>query len=558
MRQVTWFLATIALALALGCSSNTNETDLGTPDDGNVTDVTDVPVGVDATDVESRDADAAVNPDVSDVADPDAVVPPDVPTDTATDPGPFTRPDKGDPVDSAEITRITDLYLDILKKARYFNVLDERVHGWPRSDEQERYWYGTWWSGIKILKDEGKISYLHSKDGADNNGMRSGPILVGACYAQKLWGQPLHLDLTRRMVRGFSSWAMAFRSPTFPDWETTQVLSRAAYPESITSTDGGREFLIDYSQNRPGEYNDACDYVHVADNPYWGDIWAKNKRSKDDIGHMLIALSMLSACLPDAETANPEAIGLRQDIAEAMEIYRTWAAQVDTDKWKIATVDKDGVIYYPDEDLAYLWLELENFECEAAVALRLFHGGDPTDIGCGNGILLPMDEVEVLKNDLHQIERSFHEAAVALAQMEGRPDVTREMMDGLAWRVDTNLDRLESATPPKDPNYSDLGELVLMAGNTGLPLTWREVRFLHTRIEEAHAALVGTQDDATMKTRFNVFSPDLPDGEYPFDPGDTGLAWRYLGAVLGVCASPYWNPASKQVLDCDKIRAATF
>jgi len=124
--------------------------------------------------------------------------------------------------------------------------------------------------------------------------------------------------------------------------------------------------------------------------------------------------------------------------------------------------------------------------------------------------------------------------------------------------VDRRLDELEGDTPPADPHMSDLGELVLMSGNSGLPLTWRDVRFLHARIEEAHAALIGTKTEAELKARFDIFSPDVPDGPLSYDISDTGLAWRYMGAVLGACASPWWSEASKPFLNCDMIRDADF
>jgi len=554
MRHVTWILSAVFLAAAAGCSGGGDATDNGNdiaaPD---VQDVVDSDMGtMDTTDDDVR-ADA----------DDDAVEPADVATedgaDSADDAGfeVYVRPEKGEPVTADEIDRITDVYIDILTKTRYFDVLAERIHGWPRDDAGERYWYGTWWSGITMTKADGVVTYRHSADGADNNGMRTAPMLIGACYAAALDGRARDFGLVRSIVRGFNSWAMAFRSPTHPDWETTQVLSRAAYPEPVSTQYEGRNIYIDYSLDRPGEDNGACEYVEVSDNPYWGDIFVKNKRSKDDIGHMMMAISILDACPPITDESDPEMEGLADDVADLMEIYTNWANQVDGDDWTIATVDKDGSIYYPGEDLAVLMVD-SGLECEAGVTLRLYHGGNPDDLACGNGIMDGIDEATVLKNDFHQIQRSFHESAVAMAWKAGRPDVANRMLDGLAWRVDVNLDALESENPPANPNLSDLGELVLMSGNAGLPLNWRDVRFLHQRIEAAHEALVGTQDQATLNARFNVFSDDVPDGTYSFDPGDTGLAWRYIGAVLGACASPYWNADSKQVLNCDKIREATF
>ena len=47
-----------------------------------------------------------------------------------------------------------------------------------------------------------------------------------------------HLLLVHRMARGFSSWILAFE--TQPDDPLSTLLSRAAYPESVISTEGGR------------------------------------------------------------------------------------------------------------------------------------------------------------------------------------------------------------------------------------------------------------------------------------------------------------------------------
>gem|GEM_PF-976359 len=567
MRAMTCVL--LALAVSLGCGTGPEGTDAfdhGSPGD----DLPDVQQEIpgDTTEDANPDTtlDSAIDGNWTDSADDDGGILNDTAADDGDDngdigdtgPTDFVRPPRGEPVDSVEIGRITDLYLEILEKTRYFDVMNERVHGWPRDDAGGRYWYGTWWSGITMTKTDGMVTFLHSPDGADNNGMRGAPMLVGTCFASRLWGKAEHVALARKLVRGFNSWAYVFRSPTHPDWEAKQVLSRAAYPESVETHDDGLHRFIDYSKNRPGEDNGACEYVEVTDNPYWGHIFAKNKRSKDDIGHMFIALALMNQCIVGQDETDPEVMGLMDDIEESMEIYRNWAAQVDEDGWKIATVDKAGTIYYPDEDLAYLWLEGANIECEAAVTLRLFGGGNPDDLACGNGINPYFGEEDALKNDFHQIQRSFHEAAIMHSWVAGRGDVATELLDGLAWRLDTRLDELESLEPPEDPHLGDLGELVLMAGNSGLPLTWREVRFLHARIEESYNALVGTQDQAALKARFDVFSPDVADGTYPFDPGDAGMAWRYLGAILGVCASPFWSSGSMQVLDCEKIRQATM
>jgi hypothetical protein len=527
------------------------------------TDLTDVPdSSLDASDEASLDTpqpdsgeDTGVDlPEPIDTYEPDTTTDTDEPADIqaadtpdGTDLGPYTRPQEGDPVTAEEIAEVTDLFLDLLDRTRYFDVLDERIHGWPRSDPQERYWYGTWWSGVRIVKADGNVTFLHSADGADNNGMRTGPMLVGACYASRIWGLDRDLDLVRRMVRGFTSWIRAFESPSNPEW--AGILSRASYPESVTSLDGGREFLIDYSLNRPGEYNDATTYVNVPDNPLWGDIWVKNKRSKDDIGHMMLALAMIDDCIRPGpvDELDPEVMELQDDIADLHARYREWARTADTDGFRFATVDVDGTVYFPDQDLAYLWLDFGNIECEGALALRLYHSGEPGDLDCGDGIS-ELEAMPGLKNDFYQIQRSFHEAAVAIARASGWDDgALRELLTGLAWRVLQVLDSPEDQAPIAE----DRSELVIMSANAGLPLTWREVRYLHDRIRQAHQAVL----DAGATTAYgNPFSAEYPDGTQGLEPPLRGIHWRYLGAMLGDCASPYRHPDSRPILDCDRVR----
>lgn len=566
LRTRSFLPAALAVALVLVLASCGGSAD-GDPADPGV--ATDVPVPDTPAD------DAAPDPGPADVppADPaPEATPGDLPGDAGTDAaadapldapedaapdvpaGPYARPEEGEPVSAQELADLTDLYLDLLRKTRYFDVLDERIHGWPRSDPDGRYWYGTWWSGVRIVKQDGAVTYLHSNDGADNNGMRTAPMLDSACFAMALWNRPRDIDLVRRMVRGFSSWMMAFDSPAHPEW--AGILSRAAYPASIDSADGGRAYRIDYDQNHPGEPNGATIYIHVPDNPHWGDLWAKNKRSKDDIGHMMQALALLAACTPDpdADIDDPEIAGLGGDIDEVHALYRAWSKRADADGFRFASVAEDGSVVFPDEDLAYLWLSWENIECEGALAMRLYHAGAAGDLDCGDGVSLP-ESIPGLKNDFYQIQRSFHEAVLAMGLWLGwdGPEL-RLLMDGLASRLVQVLD-----TPPGDlPPTQDRAELLVQSANVGLPLTWREVRYLHERVREAHQAMVAGLDEAGLAARYDVFSPGVPDGEWGLEPGSVGLHWRHLGSLLGDCASPFRNPTSKPILDCDRVRAASL
>jgi hypothetical protein len=518
--------ALLVSALAPACSNGSEGADLSDT-------VPDASLDADTT---APDAAPEIAGDATPDAAPDADAEPDAPTEP-----PLTRPERGEPVSASDLATVTDQYLELLEQTRYFQVVDERAHGWPQSDPAGRYWYATWWSGVKVEKSGGQVTYRHSDDGADNNGMRTAPILQSVCYAELLWGG--QDPLLRRLTRGMASWALAMERE--PAELPGALLCRAAYPESVVSEDGGRTVFIDTSLDRPGIDGDASSYVHNPDNPYWGDIWIKNKRSKDDIGHMLQVLAYLPTCA-DAGSA-----GLKEDAALVETLYAAWARRVEDDDFRIVSVDADWQEFFPKQDLAF-YVTLGGVECPATLALRLYGRGDAGEIDCGQG-LTDIDEAPGFKNDVGQILRSHHEAAAAQAERRGLPALARQLQAGLAWRLDTVLDAREGPTPATTPNDQDVAELLLMSAAAGTPLTWRDVRFLHARIADAHAGFL----TPAMAPHYRVFDSATPDGSYAFTPEAAGFFWRYLGAALGTCASPYRNPTSKPVLDCDRVRAAT-
>jgi hypothetical protein len=457
----------------------------------------------------------------------------------------FTRPAVGTPLTAAELTAITDKYIALLQGTRFFDAVDERVHGWPQSDPKKRYWYGTWWSGVNILKQGGKVTYQHGTSGADNNGLRTGPLLESICFSYLLWQDAKLEQLTRKLMRGLTSWILAMERMPQDPYGT--LLSRAAYPEPISSTDGGRTFFIDTSASRPGVDADPSEYVHVPQNPHWGDIYIKNKRSKDDIGHMLRAIGTLFNCSGLFQTADAE-----QDYQEMVGHYVKWAQRVETDGWTIATLDKSGKLWLPPDLLAH-FIELGNAECNSILSLRLFGRADPGKYSCGNGIH-PLEPI-VLQNDHNgEIVRSFHESAAKHALLASFPTVAKDLLDGLVLRMNEGMLFAETGNWPVHMGEEDLADLLVHAANLGVPLTSREVRWLHQQIEKAHTSYVVSGSPAVYK----IFDPSTPDGAYAFNPPGTGLRFRSLALLVGTCVSQHRNPTSAALLDCARLKGAAL
>lgn len=479
----------------------------------------------------------------SDTADID-IVPDENPGPEATKfPIDYSRADEGTPLTQAELDAATDEYLQLLTDIHYFDVVDERVHGWPETDPQGRYWYGTWWSGVKVNKANGHVTYLHSNDGADNNGIRTAPLMESACYAYLMWRDPNMEHLTHRMIRGFNSWALSMVKSSGDI--THAMLSRAHYPISTESEYGGRSLTIDYSLNRPGIDNGATEYVHLPDNPTWGDIYIKNKRSKDDIGPMFRSIALTESCL---DRMTPEAAA---SFAFLVDRYSEWARWVEDEAWSIATYDKSANYWIPpaDQTLAH-YITTGNVECPAVLALRLLGRGNPGSLDCGSGISSTEDLAGTqMNNSVKQILRSSHEAAIAHLLRRGENDKALTMLQGLAQRMDDELKAIESSSPPANVNSGDLAAMILEGAAVGIPLKSHEVRWIHARLHEAWQSF----RDPSQTLNYHVFDAATPDGSYSFEPGGAGLNFIQLGVPLAACASQWRNPKSRPLFNCERL-----
>jgi len=485
----------------------------------------------------------AVKTPASEGGPSDAATPPPGPPPSAL-PVTFTRPDTGTPLTQQELEDATDKLVALLVDTRYFDVVDERIHGWPSS--APGFWYGTWWSGVTVTKTAGKVTYLHGAAGADNNGLRTAPYLEGACYAHLMWGKPLTARLVRRIARGYSSWALSMRRSTADTAAT--MLSRAQYPASVTSSEEGRDLFIDYSLNRPGTDNGATEYVHLANNPTFGDVFVKNKRSKDDMGQIFRSLVQAQACAPRLDAAG------QADLAQTKSLYAAWSKDVEAAGYGIATLDKAANVFTPPvtETLAHYTL-IDNVECPGALMIRLLGHGDPGSLGCGSGISNTEKLVgSQLGNGTKQILRTHHEAAVNVALLTQQTAPALSLLGGLAERVVSDVASASLPAPPADVNPTDIVSLVLHAANTGVPLTSTEVRFVHAHLASAWT----TYRSPAAASTYRVFDAATPDGTYPYDPSGSGMSYSDIGLLIGSCASPYRNPTGRPLLDCKRLLAA--
>ncbi len=487
-------------------------------------------------------APSPVAPSATSAAPPPAMPPPapamPVGPPPSSLPVTYTRPDVGTPLTPAELAAATDQLLALLSDTRWLDVVDERVHGWPKS--AGGFWYGTWWSGVAIEKRGGSVTFRHAADGAENNGLRTAPYLEGACYMYLFDADPRAAKLVRRMARGFSSWALASERHAGDE----PLLARASYPASVTSTDGGRTIVIDYSADRPG-LDGNTQFVHLPSNPTFGDVWIQNKRSKDDMGQIFRSLAQVAPC-----GARFDAAG-KADLAQAHDLYAAWSRQVESDGWGIATLDPSlNVVMPPATETMSHYTLTGDVECPGVLTMRLLGDGDPGAFDCASGVSAAESLLRSqLKSDALQILRTHHEAAVSWALALGKDAMALALLQGLAQRLEADVPDASAAPPPANVHPDDVVSLVLHAANTGVPLTSAEVRFVHAHLAQAYASY----RDPSHASTYRVFDSSTPDGTYAYDPSGAGMFFSDLALMLGACASPMRNPASRPLLDCARL-----
>lgn len=459
----------------------------------------------------------------------------------------FERLDKGVPITQVERQHATDRLIAILKKTSYFDYVDSRVHGIPESDSSKPYWWGTMWTGVKVKKLNGKVTYTHGETGSDNAGIQTAPYLEGACFAYLLTGDQKYAHLARKLMRGMSAWILSSsRSAS----DSPKILSRAFYPASIHSTDGGRDLDINYDLNRPGKNGVPSGYVHIPNNPLFGDIWVKNNRSVDDIGHILRAIAQVQACGDafDNET--------KIDLKRMTGLYKNWAESVDTNNFNIPLYNFNAEIVSKKNGLgdynAYHFLDFDP-TCVEKIAIRYMHTGNAGDLKCKKGIsFLELIGDHFLQNDAIEILRSHHIAAVALAQLKSQTEVAEKLMEGLQERMDRDYRVLMNPKVSPKFDLQDIPTFFVHANNVGVPMTSDEIRYLYGRLDIAYNGML---DPAHYNT-FHLFDSSVPDGEYRYDPPHIGLYFYTLGAMIGSCTSNFLSPSTnaRPLFDCDRLK----
>ncbi len=469
----------------------------------------------------------------------------------------FTRPAVGDPLTPEEITTFTQKVTAFYKASYYVQRLQWIGYGMSADN-------GQGWPDYKLQIGDSTASKLDgvvtiSQTGPSDNLM----IPTGKLFANIAAAYLVSADEDMRQVlvshaKGIQAliWGLTF---TDNDPEP-MLMPRTPFPANHSYTEeGGRETVIDYDPIKQYKFDWNGWTIPNEYNPYFGETtWVRNMRSKDDVPHIYRVVPWLMRLSTDAVDED-----VRETAAGALDALTEFARDIVDTGYYIRTKDEWGNTFIPwNIDYPRLVNDLASFEaytdllpsaeCDPRLASALIAYGEPLGVDCGNGIGWIYEIVASYQHYFNwAIIRYFHVAAAHIALMTENNDVAYDLLEGLARRADDMMAGFGNWEdwPEFEP---DQAAYLLAMATVGLPLTNEEARL----IRDQFTAAVDWYDDWGY---YDPWDPSVPDGTFPqrpsrdIAPDNKTVRWEELIFLLEYCGSPFRNPTSAEVVDCETV-----
>ena len=462
----------------------------------------------------------------------------------------FTRVDLDDPPTLAERDAFTRKLTGFLKDVDYFRWLTWISHGLHRSYDPTMPDYILWWQDTRALKSGDTVTFQH-RGGADNIMIRTPKVLTQAAAGFMASGDPTMRELVIGYCKGIVALfqGMLWGNETDP---TESIMARAIFTHNHAyETADGRKVAVDYDPAKAESYDWNAHTVPNPANPYFGDIWVRNMRSKDDVPYLFRVVPVLQRVAQDATD-----LEVQEAAAAAVEHLQAFAKDIVDSGYRIRSRE-DGETFTPEEDLAsFVKFDelLKDAECDPKLTAGLIAYGDPLGIDCGPGIQADYETVATSGHYYnYAIIHYFHLSALVNALVTRHDDVARALLDGLVTRVDNLMDNDLRRSQHREWD-ADLAAYLFASGASGLPLTAREARLIQTKYSAA-------VDHYVTWDHWDLWDVSVPDGDYDFlPPEDTADATpvrhilpEELAYPLEYCASAWRNPAGVDPVDCELV-----
>lgn len=519
--------------------------------------------------------DGAVDSGGDDLAGPDAgdsadLLAPDLPDSFPPKPASpgfvVVRAPVGSAPDAAETAEFTKNYAGFVQRTGFLKWLNRHTQGLAADNPWGLPDYKIWWYNAFMVRSGDKVT-LSWKKAPDNTTQSVGRVLSSVAGMVLNSGDPTARDLTLGLVRGLSA---TFDGMIWGDEDPVidTIMARTIFNRSYETTlDGGRQLAVDYESVRYEEIELRHDTLHNPNNPTWGDIYVRNKRSKDDFPFLYRNMAMLVTLAWDTKDTE-----LREAIVKLVKQVRAMTADIIEHDYCIRTKDADGKPYIPltpgggVEDYA-TFTAYDDFvplgECTGKVATSLLASGETLGNECesadtkfyGDGAFY-----EELAISTHfcatDLIWGFHVAALAVALTLNDQATARKLLDGLVGRIDGLMVDDRAALYPEW--WPEVVQLLVLAAAYGVPLTGEEARLIQTHYMEA-------SDFYEATVCWDPWDSSVPEGtecavmpdRYARDAaGNVSKAYLRIEDMLGpfeYCASPFKATTGAMFIDCKAL-----
>ncbi len=465
------------------------------------------------------------------------------------------RPAAGTPPGESEVDEFTKKITGFYKQVDYFRWCSWHSHGLAEDYNADMPAYALWWQDTVAVKSGDTVTFEH-RGGSDNMMIRTSKVLTNAIAAYLASGDPvirkLVIDYCHGAVALFQGLEYQGENPPAP-----YVTARAIFTHNHSyTTEDGRKVAVNYDPVKKEKYDWNAHTVANPDNPYFGSIWVRNMRSKDDVPHIFRTVPLLMRLVQDADDEQ-----VKQAASVALEYFKGFAKDIVDNGYLIRTKE-DHRTYVPTEednpdsvkDLAsFVGFEeaIPNAECDPKLTAALLAYEEPLDNDCGDGISPSYEAIATAGHYFnYAIVRYFHLAAITNALVLGKNQLAEQLLKGLVTRVDTMMSDDDERSAHKEWD-ADSAVFLVASAASGLPLTAQEARF----VQEQYSASV---DHFLKFELWDLWSQDVPDGEYNYipsrDEGDNrSVRITEIVYLFEYCWSPWKNPNGVEFVDCERL-----
>jgi len=489
----------------------------------------------------------------------EAEIPADVIDPPASLPVRIHREPAGAAPGPERIAAFTRTMKDFFGRVGFFRWASWHSFGLHPKNAWNQPGYQIWWTSTVAVKRGDTVTFTWERP-SDNSTAKVGRVLPAAISAFLASGDRTARDLALGYMRGLSA---TYDGMIWGDEAPVvdSIMARAIFHRNHAyELEGGRKVVVDYDAVRTEVVERRHDTIHNPGNPTWGDIYVRNKRSKDDFPYLYRDVPVLARLI--RTTGDEE---MRDAAVKLYRQVRKMARDIVEHGYNIRTKGPGGEPFLPLTDLglledfasfvSYEWL-FPGAECNAKLSTAYLASGSPLDNDCGNGDGGPYEFFAVLTRFWpSNMIWGYHVTAVSLALAFGDHDTARALLDGLAERVDAL--KVHPLAPRYVEWHVDLAQLLVLAAAYGLPLTGEEAGL----VMEQYAAAA---EHYGRFRKWDLWDPAVPDGEhayipdrYTYDPqGVPEKAFVRITEMTNLyeyCASPLKHPDGVPFVDCDAL-----